>query len=56
MNNPPLSPLPAGPGPDRGRGRQALTKGEISPPFIKGREGFLRLDFLWSEMNGLEDG
>ena len=29
LSNPPSSPLPAGPDPDRGRGRQALVKGGI---------------------------
>ena len=46
-NNPPQAPLPAGPGPDRARGRQALRKGGmVTPPFghlfpARGRQGRL---------------
>ena len=38
----PLSTQPTGPGPDRGRGRQALQKGGIPPLWKRGVRGDFR--------------
>ena len=43
-NNPPSSPLPTGPGPDRGRGRQALPKGEVNKGHLKIAPGRFHLE------------